>query len=205
MDIQECFRFLEITNAENEDQLHLAYRRQVKCWHPDQFAHQPEIHARAEERLKQINQAYSILKDLIQNQRRPHAGDKANVHQASPRAEKKTSQKDFSAFKNLKRCFRARGSKADNRGKSDRNVHARSAKVGNTRSAKKPSFEQVFKKASSNPFGSQSIKRNNREPLTHPSLFKRRKKSMRVEGFVSPSPISPVRPVSKISRIEGSD
>lgn len=204
MDIQECLKFLEIKNAVDEDQLHMAYRRQVKRWHPDQFAHQPEIHARAEERLKQINQAYFILQDLIQNQRRPHAGDKANAHPA-PKAEKRTSQKDFKAFENLKQWFKARKPKTENRKKSDKNTHARSARVRNARSVKKPSFEQVFKKASSNPVGPQSKKRNIRGPLTHPNLFKRRKKSMRVEGFVSPLPILPVRAVSKISRIEGSD
>lgn len=204
MDIQECLRLLELKNAVDEDQLHLAYRRQVKRWHPDQFAHQPEIHARAEERLKRVNQAYFILKDLIQNQRRPLAGDKANAHQA-PKAEKKTSQKDFRAFENLKQWFKTREPKTDHRQKSDKKAHTRSAKVRNAQSVKKPSFEQVFKKASSNPVGSQSIKRNTRGPLTHPSLFKRCKKNVRVEGFVSLSPISPVRPVSKISRIEGSD
>lgn len=204
MDIQECLRLLELRNAADGDQLHTAYRRQVKRWHPDQFAHQPEIHARAEERLKRVNQAYFILKELIQNQRRPHAGEKANAHQA-PKAEEKTSQKDFRAFENLKQWFKTREPKTDHRRKSDKDAHARRAKVRNAQSVKKPSFEQVFKKASSNPVGSQSIKRNTQKHWTQPSLFKQRKKSMRVEGFVSTSPISPVRPVSKISRIEGSD
>jgi curved DNA-binding protein CbpA len=203
MNIQKCLNFLELENAVDEDQLHLAYRRQVKRWHPDQFAHQPEIHAHAEERLKQINQAYLILKALIQNQQLPNEVDKEKA-QAS-KAREKTAQKEFKAFKNLKQWFNDRSVRTHNCNKSDQNTHARSAKVRNPRSVKKPSFEQVFKKASSNPVGSKSIKRNAREPLTHPGLSKRRKKSMRVEGFVSPSPISPVRPVSKISRIEGSD
>lgn len=204
MNIQNCLSLLELENAVDEDRLHLAYRRQVKRWHPDQFAHQPEIHARAEERLKQINQAYFKLKDLIQHQPRPHAGDNENAHKA-PKAKEKTSQTDFRAFDNLKQWFKSSCTTSYNHKNSVKSDHARSTKARKARSVKKPSFEQVFKKAASNPVGSHSPTRNKMKPLTHPSLIKQLKKSMRVEGFVSPSPISPVRPVSKISRIEGSD
>ena len=204
MNIQKCLSLLELENAVDENRLHLAYRRQVKIWHPDQFAHQPEIHARAEEHLKQINQAYFILKNLIQHQPKPRTGDNEDAHQA-PKAEEKTFQTDFKAFEKLKQWFKYQYTRSYNYNKYIKNNHPRSTQTCNARSVKKPSFEQVFKKAASNPAGSQSTKRNTLGPLTHPSFFKRLKNRMRVEGFVSPSPISPVRPVAKISRIEGSD
>ena len=67
MTVQACLYILGLETIEDHDQIHRAYRRQVRCWHPDQFTHQPEIHAQAEERLKRINHAYSTLKDYLDN------------------------------------------------------------------------------------------------------------------------------------------
>ncbi|MGD8837427.1 MAG: J domain-containing protein, partial [Desulfobacteraceae bacterium] len=67
MTVQACLHILGLDSIEDHDQIHRAYRRQVKCWHPDQFTHQPEIHARAQERLKRINYAYSTLKEYLDN------------------------------------------------------------------------------------------------------------------------------------------
>jgi len=38
-----------------------AYRDLVKVWHPDRFGSDPGLRERAEDRLKQINQAYAVL------------------------------------------------------------------------------------------------------------------------------------------------
>ena len=39
-----------------------AYRDLVKVWHPDRFAHDPALRRKAEEKLKEINEAYGRLK-----------------------------------------------------------------------------------------------------------------------------------------------
>ncbi|MBI5252076.1 MAG: DnaJ domain-containing protein [Desulfomonile tiedjei] len=39
-----------------------AYRDLVKVWHPDRFPNDPRVRRKAEEKLKEINQAYEILK-----------------------------------------------------------------------------------------------------------------------------------------------
>src|SRR5882757_7496603 len=38
-----------------------AYRDLVKVWHPDRFGSDAGLRQKAEERLKQINQAYAVL------------------------------------------------------------------------------------------------------------------------------------------------
>ena len=61
MNIKTALNELNLQETDRWDKIHRAYRQLVKRWHPDQFAHRPEIHSRAEERLKRINQAYAIL------------------------------------------------------------------------------------------------------------------------------------------------
>ena len=43
------------------DEIKQAYRDLVKVWHPDRFAADPRLRAKAEEHLKQINAAYGAL------------------------------------------------------------------------------------------------------------------------------------------------
>ena len=38
-----------------------AYRDLAKVWHPDRFAHDPRLQQKAQERLKEINEAYRSL------------------------------------------------------------------------------------------------------------------------------------------------
>ena len=46
-----------------------AYRQLVQVWHPDRFAHNPTLQQRAQDKLKQINEAYAGLKEVaIRNQ-----------------------------------------------------------------------------------------------------------------------------------------
>lgn len=41
-----------------------AYRQLVQVWHPDRFAHSPALQQRAQDKLKQINEAYAALKEV---------------------------------------------------------------------------------------------------------------------------------------------
>ena len=46
-----------VSNAE----LKAAHRDLAKVWHPDRFLHDPRLQAKAQEKLKEINQAYEQL------------------------------------------------------------------------------------------------------------------------------------------------
>ncbi len=60
-ELRECYRLLETAPNSSPEELKRAYRDLVKVWHPDRFADDPRLQARAQEKLKQINQAYEAV------------------------------------------------------------------------------------------------------------------------------------------------
>ena len=62
MDIQQCYQILEIAPGASLGELRQAYRDSVRIWHPDRFGESnPRLIKRAEEKIKQINEAYETL------------------------------------------------------------------------------------------------------------------------------------------------
>jgi DnaJ domain len=63
--MHECeayFRALELDQNATLDEIKQAYKDLVMVWHPDRFAHNLRLRYKAEEKLKQFNQAYDCLK-----------------------------------------------------------------------------------------------------------------------------------------------
>jgi len=60
-DYLACYDVLEMQPGCSWTQLRGAYRRLVRTWHPDHFHQEPEKKALAEEKIKEINQAYERL------------------------------------------------------------------------------------------------------------------------------------------------
>jgi hypothetical protein len=57
-------RFYEVLGMRpgaSRQELKAAYRDLTKVWHPDRFAHDPRLQQKAEEKLKEINEAYEQL------------------------------------------------------------------------------------------------------------------------------------------------
>jgi len=65
------------------DQVREAYRDSVKVWHPDRFEHDPRLRQKAQERLKEINEAFERLRNYT-----PSAGPEsgATKQRSGPRA-----------------------------------------------------------------------------------------------------------------------
>ena len=61
MDRIEALEILGLPETATPSQIKEAYRDLAKVWHPDRFASDPRLCAKAEERLKQINEAYQGL------------------------------------------------------------------------------------------------------------------------------------------------
>ncbi len=55
------YRVLGLEPGASVDELKLAHRDLVKVWHPDRFADDPRLQMKAQEKLKQINEAYEFL------------------------------------------------------------------------------------------------------------------------------------------------
>lgn len=52
---------LELSPEASEDQARHAYITLVKVWHPDRFEQDTAVRAKAEQKLKEINEAYAVL------------------------------------------------------------------------------------------------------------------------------------------------
>ena len=62
MDIERCFEILELDRRASPDEVKQAYKDVVNVWHPDRFSNNLRLKRKAEEKLKEINSAYEILK-----------------------------------------------------------------------------------------------------------------------------------------------
>ncbi len=58
MNIRGCLEVLELGSDATPDDVNRAYRDLVTVWHPDRFSANPRLRNRAEEKLKELNQAY---------------------------------------------------------------------------------------------------------------------------------------------------
>ncbi len=58
MDILRYFKVLDLDTGASYDKANQAYRDLVSVWHPDRFAKNPRLKKKAEEKLKEINEAY---------------------------------------------------------------------------------------------------------------------------------------------------
>src|SRR5687768_18405319 len=61
MELIEAYRQLEIDVRASEEAVRQAYLDLTKVWHPDRFGHDPELRAKAQEKLKSINAAYDVI------------------------------------------------------------------------------------------------------------------------------------------------
>src|SRR4030095_387351 len=55
------YELLGVSPGASRQELKAAYRDLTKVWHPDRFAHDPRLQQKAEEKLKEINEAYEHL------------------------------------------------------------------------------------------------------------------------------------------------
>jgi hypothetical protein len=64
LDRRQCLGILGLSPSSTQQEIKQAYHDLVKVWHPDRFAHDPALGAKAENKLKEINEAYETLMRL---------------------------------------------------------------------------------------------------------------------------------------------
>lgn len=69
MSVRKCCEILGVSAGASPLEVKQAYRDLAKVWHPDRFQDNDRLRKRAEEKLKQINDAYEYLKHGV-----PHEG-----------------------------------------------------------------------------------------------------------------------------------
>ena len=86
MDRSQCLAVLGLKNACPKEEVKKTYRDLVKVWHPDRFTHDPALAHKAQEKLKEINEAYDTLMRLPEQEpRRAGAGPQppSTVHRSA--------------------------------------------------------------------------------------------------------------------------
>lgn len=63
--VKQCLEILGVNPNTTPDQIKVAYRDLVRVWHPDRFVHDKRLQQKAEEKLKEINDAYEQLQSAF--------------------------------------------------------------------------------------------------------------------------------------------
>jgi DnaJ domain len=73
-ELTDCYYLLGLSPGASPEELKAAHRDLAKVWHPDRFLHDPRLQAKAQEKLKEINEAYDQLRSgKSKRQSRPPA------------------------------------------------------------------------------------------------------------------------------------
>jgi heme exporter protein D len=60
-DLSKAYELLGVKPGVSSRELKAAHRDLAKVWHPDRFQHDPRLQEKAQEKLKEINEAYDFL------------------------------------------------------------------------------------------------------------------------------------------------
>lgn len=60
-DLSKAYELLGVKPGVSSRDLKAAHRDLAKVWHPDRFVHDPRLQEKAQEKLKEINEAYELL------------------------------------------------------------------------------------------------------------------------------------------------
>jgi hypothetical protein len=83
----EALRIFQLGNRRTPEEVRATYRELVKVWHPDRFAHDPDLRAKADRQLQEINCAYAVLQERAEGVEPPRyttSPRRASPTQASP-------------------------------------------------------------------------------------------------------------------------
>ena len=60
-DLSKAYELLGVKPGISSRELKAAHRDLAKVWHPDRFVHDPRLQEKAQEKLKEINEAYELI------------------------------------------------------------------------------------------------------------------------------------------------
>jgi curved DNA-binding protein CbpA len=98
---ERCLEILGLKPGAAAQEIKAAYRDLAKVWHPDRFAHDPRLQEKAQDKLKEINEAYEALTSNSFNRSprpaRPSTTSTA-THAPEPRAQHNGSKYQWAAI-----------------------------------------------------------------------------------------------------------
>lgn len=108
---ERCLELLGLKPGASAQEVKAAYRDMAKVWHPDRFAHDPRLQEKAQNKLKEINEAYEALISG-QFKRRAHdaardASQSNTTYSAPPRPTHNGSKSHWAVLLILVGCLAA--------------------------------------------------------------------------------------------------
>lgn len=81
--IGKLLELFDLRRDFTDEELSTAYKDLVQVWHPDKYVHNERLKTRAENKIKELNEAYSTLRKVLKNQSGVKFGP-ARAPQSSP-------------------------------------------------------------------------------------------------------------------------
>ena len=96
MDIRRCFDILELEREATLDEAKQAYKDLVNIWHPDRFSSNPRLKQKAEEKIKEVSEAYETVKSFFSSKKtlEPEKSSQAKAEADCHNAQAETEAKD---------------------------------------------------------------------------------------------------------------
>jgi DnaJ-class molecular chaperone len=107
MNITKSYKTLDLKTGASIDDVRKAYKDMVRVWHPDRFAGNMRLRAKANEKLKEINLAYSEIQKFWAKDCRAIHSDTEKSDAQKKRALMLITKPDFSSEKFLDSHFRS--------------------------------------------------------------------------------------------------
>lgn len=204
MDLTTSYEILEIDSQADEKTIKKAYKDKVKCWHPDRFPQGSHQKAEAEERLKQINIAYTQVKAHLALHR-PKPAKPATETATEPPPKAPPSPEEPSE-KTTKRSWRDHLFDAFNAFAGNKDEATRDSSKNQDSLGKRKNFEEVLREMTGE--RPPSDKPPRRGPQLDPrqrhatlmNKYKRQGKG-RVEEVEPMQGKGPIKPVRRVNRL----
>ena len=81
-DLSDYYSLLGLQLGASPEEIKQAYRDLASVWHPDRFPNNPRLQQKALEKMKEINQAYEVLKDAGIRSNYSQRKEKQGTHRA---------------------------------------------------------------------------------------------------------------------------
>ena len=154
-EIHNAYQTLELPIGANLPQAQKAWREMVQVWHPDRFPHNPDLQSKAQERTKQINNAYDILKRYLKD---------GEIPRSRPRPSKQSKKQESQQQTRRPRSRPSKQSKKQESQKQTRQTRSRSSKQSQKQENQQRTRQQET--ASEDAQSSQTHEQENRQKQT---------------------------------------